>query len=67
MAPRILTSALDGGEWSALRAGCFNRGEMSRNSLDRRLGGPHSRSGRPDEKKIPSLPMQGIEPQSSSS
>jgi hypothetical protein len=37
----ILTSALDGGEWSDLPPGK----EPPRYPLDRRLGGPQSRSG----------------------
>jgi hypothetical protein len=28
IAPPFLISALDGGEWSAWRPGCFNRGEI---------------------------------------
>jgi hypothetical protein len=41
IAPPFLTSTLDGGEWSA------SRPEKSpQYSLDRRLGGPHTRSGR---------------------
>jgi hypothetical protein len=45
-----LTSALDGGEWSALPPGK----ESPLYPLDRRLGGPQSRSGRGGEEKIPS-------------
>jgi hypothetical protein len=39
----FLTSALAGGEWSALRPGCFNPGENPRYPSDMRLGGPQSR------------------------
>jgi hypothetical protein len=40
IAPPHLTSALDGGEWSASRPGRFNSGEITpRYPLDRRLGG----------------------------
>jgi hypothetical protein len=43
----FLTSALDGGEWWASRPGrALPRGKDPRNPLDRRLGGPQSRSGR---------------------
>jgi hypothetical protein len=43
----FLTSALDGGEWSASRPGraLYPRGKDPRYPLDRRLGGPQSRSG----------------------
>jgi hypothetical protein len=47
----FLTSALDGGELSASRPGCFTlRGKSPRYPLDRRLGGPPSRSGSCGEK-----------------
>jgi hypothetical protein len=42
IAPRILTSALHGDEWLASRPGRFS----SLHPLNRRLGGPQSRSGR---------------------
>jgi hypothetical protein len=49
----FLTSALAGGEWSALRPGRFTSGEKSlRYPLDRSLGGPQNRSGRRGEEKI---------------
>jgi hypothetical protein len=42
----FLTSALDGGKWPASRPGRFTPGERDRwYPLDRRLGGPQSRSG----------------------
>jgi hypothetical protein len=42
----FLTSALDGGEWSASHPGCaLPPGKEPRYPLDRRLGGPQSRSG----------------------
>jgi hypothetical protein len=51
----ILISAVDVGEWSAPRSGRFTLGE-----IDKRLGGPQSRSWRGDEKK--SLHLLWIEP-----
>jgi hypothetical protein len=48
----FLTSALDGGEWSASRPGRFTRGEKSTPySLDRRPDGPQSQSWRGGEEK----------------
>jgi hypothetical protein len=47
----FLTSALDGGEWSVLRPGLFTSGQKTLYPLDRRLGGPQSRSGRCGEEK----------------
>jgi hypothetical protein len=45
-----LTSALDGGEWSASRPGRFTpQGKSPWYPWDRRLGGPQSRSERGDE------------------
>jgi hypothetical protein len=51
--PPFLTSALDGGEWSASWPGRFTQpGETApRYPLDRRLGGPHRRSWRNGEEK----------------
>jgi hypothetical protein len=51
-----LTSALDEGEWSA-----SPQGKSPWYKLDRRLGGPQSRSARGGEEKN-SQPSQGIEP-----
>jgi hypothetical protein len=46
------TSAPEGGEWSASRLGRFNPRERAPwYPLDRRLGGPQSRSGRGGEEK----------------
>jgi hypothetical protein len=43
-------------------------GQEPRYALDRRMGGPQSRSGRGgEEKSIQSLPLQGTENRSSSS
>jgi hypothetical protein len=57
-----LTSALDGGEWSASRCSRFSPQEKSPwYPLDRRLGGTQSRSGRGGEEKN-SQPPPGIEP-----
>jgi hypothetical protein len=53
----FLTSALEGGEWSASRLGPL----YPRYPLDRRLGGPQSRSGHGGEEKN-SQPPPGIEP-----
>jgi hypothetical protein len=52
IAPRILTSALRGDEWSVSRPGLFYLwGKNPRYPLDRRLGGPQRRSGRGSEEK----------------
>jgi hypothetical protein len=49
----FLTSALVGGEWSASRPCRFiHRGKSPRYPLDRRLGGPQSRSRRGGEENI---------------
>jgi hypothetical protein len=58
----LLTSDLDGGQWSASRPGRA-LAPPPRFLLYRRLGGPHSRSGRRGYRKNP-LPLSGIEPQS---
>jgi hypothetical protein len=56
-----LTSVLDGGEWSASRPGRFTpRGKSPWYPLDRRLGGPQTRSGRSGEEKNSQTPP-GIE------
>jgi hypothetical protein len=57
-----LTSALDGGEWSASRPGHFTPRERAL-GIDwlRRLGGPQSQSGRSGEKKN-FQPLPGLEP-----
>jgi hypothetical protein len=52
-----LTSEVDGGEWLASRLSSFT----SWYPLDRRLGGPQSRSGRGGEEKNSHLPP-AIEP-----
>jgi len=53
----FLTSALDGGKWLDSRSGRFTPWKRPRFPLlDRRFGGPQSRSGRDDkQKKIPLL------------
>jgi hypothetical protein len=57
-----LTSALDGGEWSASRPGRFTpQGKITSYPLDRRVGGPQSRSGRGGKEKNFQHPP-GIEP-----
>jgi hypothetical protein len=43
-APSFLTSAPDGGEWSASRSGSLPLGKKPKYPLDRRLGGPQRRS-----------------------
>jgi hypothetical protein len=59
----FLTSALDGGEWSASRPGRgLPPGKNPRYPLDRRLGGPQNQQGL---EKNP-LSLSGIEPLSSS-
>jgi hypothetical protein len=54
-----LIQALDGGEWSASRPSRFTN-KSPWYPLDRRLGGPHSRSLRGGEEKN-SQPLQGLE------
>jgi hypothetical protein len=50
-----LTSAVDGGEWSASHPGRFiTRERTPFNPLDRRLGGPQSRSEHGGDEKSPS-------------
>jgi hypothetical protein len=56
----FLTSALDGGEWSALRTGRFTPRERAPGTHSIRE--PQSRSGRGDEEKN-FQPSPGIEPQ----
>jgi hypothetical protein len=57
----FLTSALDGGQWSASRPSRFTPREGApRYPLDRRLGGPQSRSGHGGEEKNSQSPP-GIE------
>jgi hypothetical protein len=57
----FLTSALDGGEWSASRPGRFTpQGMNPWYLLDRMLGGPQSRSGCGGEEKNSQTPP-GIE------
>jgi hypothetical protein len=51
----FLNSALDEGEWSASRPSRFTPKETApQYSLERRLGGPQSQSGRGGGKKNPS-------------
>jgi hypothetical protein len=53
----FFTSALVGGEWSASRPCRFTlRGKSRMYPIDRRLGGPYSRSGRYAEVKNLILP-----------
>jgi hypothetical protein len=54
--PCILTSALDGGECSALHPAALPPGKDPRYPLNRRQDGPQSRSGRGEEKNSQSLP-----------
>jgi hypothetical protein len=59
----FLTSVLVGGKWSASRPYRFTPGERAPpHSLDRRLGGPQSRSGRYGEEKILTLPGLELRP-----
>jgi hypothetical protein len=61
ISPPFLTSALDGGEWSASRPCLFNPQKNLQYPLDRILGGPQIPSGRCGaEKNILHLP--GNEP-----
>jgi hypothetical protein len=57
----FLTSKLDGVEWSVSRPGRLTPGKEPLVPLDRRLDGPHSRSGRGGEEKN-SQPLPGHEP-----
>jgi hypothetical protein len=58
----LLTSALDEGEWSALRPCRFTREESPQYPLHRRLAGPQSQSGRGGEvKKILPLPLLAVQ------
>jgi hypothetical protein len=60
-----LTSALDGGEWWDSRPGLFTpRERVPWYPLDRRLGGPQSRSGRGGKEKNSQL-RQDSNPRSS--
>jgi hypothetical protein len=61
IAPPFLTSALDGGEWSASRPGRFTPGKQSPPPylLGRRLSGPQGRFARWGEKN---LQLPGIDP-----
>jgi hypothetical protein len=53
----LLTSALAGVEWSASHLGRFTPREAGSDTpLDRRLGGPQSRSGRRGKRKFLTLP-----------
>jgi hypothetical protein len=56
-----LTSALDGGEWSASRPGRFTPRKSPWYPLDRRLDGPQNRSGYGGEEKN-SQALLGLEP-----
>jgi hypothetical protein len=56
-----LTSALDGGEWSASTPAALPPGKEPQYPLDRRLGGPQSHFGHGGKEKN-SQPPLGIEP-----
>jgi len=47
----VLTSALDGREWSASRSGHSTSGKETSVPIGRRLNAPQSRSGRGGEEK----------------
>jgi hypothetical protein len=56
---KLVTSALDGGEWLASRPGRFTRrGKSQRYQLDRRVGGSQNWSGCYEENN---LALRGIE------
>jgi hypothetical protein len=59
IAPTFLTSALDGGEWSASRPCRFSSGKGPRYQLERGLGGAQNRSECCGEEN---LAVPGIEP-----
>jgi hypothetical protein len=62
--PPLLTTALNGGEWSTSSSNRFTPGgKSSRNPLDMRLGGSQSRSGLYREYEKNHLPLPRIEPQ----
>jgi hypothetical protein len=63
MASPFFTSVLDGN--GQLHASLYPRGRNPRHELDRRLGGPQSRSGRCEVERN-HLPLPGIEPRPSS-
>jgi len=56
----LLTSSLDGGEWTTLCTRCLNPGKEPRYPLNRKLGGPQSWSGRFEEETNP-FRLEGIE------
>jgi len=60
----FLTLAPNGGEWSASHPGCFTPRKSLQYPLARKLG--ISLDAMAKRKKIPSLPLPGIEPWSSS-
>jgi hypothetical protein len=63
----FLTLAFGGGEWTASRPSRFtHQGKSPWYLMDKRLGGPQSRSGRGGEDKNSIIPLPGIEPRSSS-
>jgi hypothetical protein len=63
----FLTSALAGDEWSASRPGRFIPGVRAPGiQMDRRLGGPESRSGRREEKILDPTGTRTPTPRSSS-
>jgi len=59
IAPLILASVLDGGEWSASRPWApYTHGKSPWYPLERRMGGPESRSGQGgQEKNFQPLPV----------
>jgi len=58
---RIINLGANGGEWSASRPGRFTPGNERKYSLDRKVGGPQSRSGRGGDNKSSQPPLE-IEP-----
>jgi hypothetical protein len=65
VAPSFLTLAIYGGEWSDSCPGSFTPEEKAAPCpLNMRLGGPKSRSGPTEERKV--LPLLGIERRPSS-
>jgi hypothetical protein len=59
-APLILTSALDGGEWSTSIPGRFSPGKELRYQLNRRLAGSQNQDESLGEEKT-LLPVHGFE------
>ena len=58
----LLTLAIDGEEWSASLLGCLTTWKEPRNPLNRRLGGPQSRSGLLEKTPLPRFESNIVQP-----